>query len=148
MFNEDINLNSNKSLEAYYPHLECNKMKPTRIDAYNYINNMYEIGSLIQRHNTQTHVAFIIKRGKIIQSAVNSIGTRSKGCGYDHYSIHAERAVIKKLGDIRQLDGSYMVVIRVAKGSRQLVNSEPCHTCKCHLEKCIREYGMRCVYYS
>jgi hypothetical protein len=123
-------------------------MKPTRQNVHSYIHNKYEIESLLQRHNTQIHIALLIKRGKIIQSAINSIGSRSKGCGYDHFSIHAERAVIKKLGDLRLLEGAFMVVIRIAKGTRQLVNSEPCHTCKCHLEKCIREYGMRCVYYS
>ncbi len=123
-------------------------MKPNRIDAMRYVKENYEIDSLVKRHNTQIHIAMIVKRGRVIQVANNSIGTRSRGCGYDHYSIHAERAVIKKLGNLRELDGAFMMVIRIAKGTRQVVNSEPCHTCKCHLEKCIKEYGLRCVYYS
>lgn len=123
-------------------------MKPNRENALKYVRDMYEIDSLVRRHNTQIHIALIVKRGKVIQSAFNSIGTRSKGCGYDHYSIHAERAVIKKLGNLRELDGAFLMVVRIAKGTREVVNSEPCHTCKCHLEKCIKEYGLRCVYYS
>ncbi len=123
-------------------------MKPNRQHALLHIRENYEIDSLLKRHNTQIHIAMVVKRGKVIGTAVNSIGTRSKGCGYDNYSIHAERAVIKKLGDLRQLEGAFLMVIRIAKGTRQLVNSEPCHTCKCHLEKCIKEYGLRCVYYS
>jgi len=123
-------------------------MKPCRNQALNYVKNIYEIDSLIKRHNTQVHIALIVKRGKVIQSAINSVGSRSKGCGYDAYTIHAERAVIKKVGDLRQLEGAFLMVIRIAKGSKQVVNSEPCHPCKCHLEKCIREYGLKCVYYS
>ena len=123
-------------------------MKPSRTDALKFVKDNYEIDSLLKRHNTQVHIAMIVKRGRVIQVANNSIGTRSRGCGYDHYSIHAERNCIKKLGDLRQLEGAYMLVIRIAKGTRQVVNSEPCHTCKCHLEKCIKEYGLRCVYYS
>lgn len=100
------------------------------------------------KHRTQLHVAIIVKRNKIVEIATNSVGSRSRGCGYDERTIHAERAVLKKLGDIRQLDGAKLIVVRIAKGSGELVNSEPCHTCRCHLEKCIRQYGLRCVYYS
>lgn len=103
---------------------------------------------MMLKHRTQLHIAIIVKRNKIVEIATNSVGSRSRGCGYDERTIHAERAVIKKLGDNRQLDGAKLIVIRVAKGSRELVNSEPCHTCRCHLEKCIRQYGLRCVYYS
>jgi deoxycytidylate deaminase len=123
-------------------------MKPCRKDALDYVGEVYEVESLLKRHNTQIHIAMIVKRGKVIQMAVNSIGSRSRGCGYDNYSIHAERAVIKRLGNLRELDGAFMMVIRIAKGTKQVVNSEPCHTCKCHLEKCIKEYGLRRVYYS
>ena len=123
-------------------------MKVNKRNAISHVNELFSIDSLRKRHNTQLHFAMIIKRGKILTTAFNSIGTRSKGCGYDNYSIHAERAVIKKLGDLRQLNGASMVVIRIAKGKRDLVSSEPCHTCKCHLEKCMKEYGLRYVYYS
>ena len=97
---------------------------------------------------TKIHVALIIKRGKVLEIAGNMVGSRSKGCGYDHWTIHAERAVLKKVGDVTKLEGATMVVVRIAKGTGELANSEPCHTCRCHLEKCIKEYGLKCVYYS
>ena len=53
-------------------------------------------------HNTSHHMVVIVKRGKVIASAQNRVGNRSKGSGYSDYTIHAERAVVKKLGDISQ----------------------------------------------
>ena len=103
--------------------------------------------SILLRHKTQAHIALIVKRGKVIAVAGNSIGSRSKGCGYDARSIHAERAVLKKV-NYRDLDGAILIVGRLLKGEKKLGNSEPCHTCKCHLEKCMREYGLKTVYYS
>jgi hypothetical protein len=35
------------------------------------------------------HVAMVMKRGKVMEMATNAIGSRSRGCGYDHRSIHA-----------------------------------------------------------
>jgi hypothetical protein len=100
------------------------------------------------KHRTHLHIAILMKRGKILEVATNSIGSRSKGSGYDFRSIHAERAVLKKVGDVSKIRDAILIVIRIGKGTRELVNSEPCHTCKCHLEKCMREYGLRQVYYS
>jgi Cytidine and deoxycytidylate deaminase zinc-binding region len=94
------------------------------------------------------HVALLYRRGKLLGVATNFIGSRNKGCGYDHRTIHAERAVIKKVGDTAKLLGAILIVIRIAKGTREIVNSEPCHSCRCHLEKCIKEYGLRSIYYS
>ena len=100
------------------------------------------------KHRTQAHIAVLMKRGKILEIASNSLGSRSRGSGYDTRTIHAERAVIKKVGDISKLYGAILVVIRVSKGTKEVVNSEPCHSCKCHLEKCMREHGLKYVYYS
>ena len=97
---------------------------------------------------SQVHIAAIIKRGKVLAVSTNAIGTRTKGCGYDNRSIHAERAVIKKVGDNNALNGAILVVYRIARGSKKIVNSEPCHNCKRHLNKCIEEYGLKSVYYS
>lgn len=94
------------------------------------------------------HVAFVFRRGKLLAIATNFLGTRNKGCGYDHRTIHAERAVLKKLGDVTKLSGAILIVIRIAKGTRDIVNSEPCHSCRCHLEKCIKNYGLKTIYYS
>ncbi len=96
----------------------------------------------------QVHIAIIMKRGKFIEIASNFVGSRNSGCGYDNRSIHAERAVLKKVGDISKLSGAVLIVIRISKGTREIVNSEPCHSCRCHLEKCVKHYGLKQVYYS
>lgn len=98
-------------------------------------------------HNTQLHYAKIMKRNKVLASSRNSIGSRSRGCGYSDRTIHAERAVVKRLGDLSQLDGCVLIVIRVNKQG-ELRGSEPCHECQKFLEKCMREYGLRKVVYS
>ena len=102
-----------------------------------------------KRHSLgSVHVAFIIKHKKILAVAANKVGSRSNGSGYSAKSLHAEKAVVKALGDMSQLRGATLIVIRVMKGTREIGNSEPCHSCKCHLEKCMKEYGLRQVYYS
>ena len=98
-------------------------------------------------HNTEYHVARITRRRKVIAEARNKIGTRSRGSGWDDQSLHAESAVVKRLGDISQLNGCTLEVIRLNK-SGQVRNSKPCENCKMFLEKCMREYGLRKVIYS
>jgi hypothetical protein len=122
------------------------KLNSTRI--YEIIQDRISIESIRLKHRIQLHIAVLIKRGKILEIATNAVGSRSRGAGFDTRSIHAERAVIRKLGDLNKLDGAVLAVIRITKGTKQVVNSEPCHSCKCHLEKCIRDYGLRTVYYS
>jgi hypothetical protein len=102
-------------------------------------------GKTLLKH---VHVALLYRRGKLLALATNFLGSRSKGCGYDHRTIHAERAVLKKVGDTTKLAGAILIVIRIAKGTREVAPSEPCHSCRCHLEKCIREHGLRTIYYS
>lgn len=123
-------------------------MKLNNDKAYKIVSNLLSIEAVLLKHKTQVHIAVIIKRGKIIEIASNSIGSRSKGAGYDDITIHAERAVLKKVGDVSKLYGATLVVIRIMRGTLEIGNSEPCHTCKRHLEKCIKKHGLRCVYYS
>ena len=94
------------------------------------------------------HIAIVMKHGKIIEMATNHLGTRSRGCGYADRTIHAERAVIKKIGDHTKLDGAILIVVRISRGTQQFANSIPCSTCTPHLEKCVKDYGLRRVYYS
>ncbi len=94
------------------------------------------------------HFAMLMKRGIVLDVACNAIGSRTRGCGYKNRTIHAERAVLKKLGDHTKLDGAIMVVVRISRGTKELMNSEPCDTCRPHLEKCMKEHGLKCVYYS
>ncbi len=98
-------------------------------------------------HNTSLHYAQLIKRNKIIAFARNSIGSRSRGCGWSDNTIHAERAVVKRLGDVSQLRGCVMIVVRVSKDG-DLLNSKPCAECERFLFKCMNEYGLRKVIYS
>ena len=98
-------------------------------------------------HNTNFHYAEIYRRNKLLASSRNSIGTRSRGCGWSNQSLHAERAVVKRLGDVSQLRGCVLVVVRLNKhGETQ--GSKPCKDCQKFLEKCITEYGLKRVFYS
>ena len=98
-------------------------------------------------HRTSFHSATILRRGKTLATARNSIGSRSKGCGYSDQSIHAERAVVKRLGDLSQLNGCVLLVVRINKQG-DFLNSKPCADCQKFLEKCMRDYGLRKVVYS
>jgi hypothetical protein len=98
-------------------------------------------------HNIEFHTATIRRRNKIIATSRNTIGTRSRGSGWDDQSLHAERAVVKRLGDISQLRGCTLEVIRLNKRG-EVRNSKPCENCAMFLEKCMREYGLRRVIYS
>ena len=101
-------------------------------------------------HRTQIHVAMVVKRGKILAQASNRIGSRQKGIGYSDKTIHAERNCIKQLGDLTQLRGADLYVMRISKSPEkpEFLSSKPCHECEVFLEKCIREYGLKCVYYT
>ena len=123
-------------------------MKLSKNEALNLIEGQISVDSIWSKHKTQVHIAMIMKRGKVLEIASNSIGSRSKGPGYDDRTIHAERAVIKKVGDTSKLNGATLIVIRLMRGTKELGNSKPCHSCKCHLEKCIKEHGLRQVLYS
>lgn len=128
--------------------LVIREMRLNKDEILKMVQDVISVDTIWSKHKTQAHIAVIIKRGKMMEVAVNSIGTRSRGSGYSDWTIHAERAVIKKLGDNSKLDGAILAVIRISKGTKEVVNSEPCHSCKRHLEKCMREYGLKCVYYS
>ena len=97
--------------------------------------------------NTHLHYATITKHGKEIACSRNRVGSRSLGCGYSNQTIHAERAVVKSLGDTSQLRGCILKVVRINKQGK-ILNSEPCYDCIKFLEKCIKKYGLLKVMYS
>lgn len=98
-------------------------------------------------HNTQFHYAEVYRRNRLIASSRNKIGSRSRGSGWSDHTLHAERAVVKRIGDISQLRGCVLVVIRLNKQG-EILNSKPCCDCQKFLIKCMKEYGLRKVVYS
>jgi hypothetical protein len=104
-------------------------------------------------HNTSVHVAAIVKRGKVIAEASNRIGSRSSGSGYSKNTIHAEKNVVKALGDLSLLRGADMYIMRLThnrkkEGFDRFMGSEPCNSCRLFLIKCIKEYGLKNVYWT
>lgn len=100
------------------------------------------------RMKVNLHIAFLFGRGGVLLGmATNRSGTRSSGAGFSCNTIHAERAVLKAVGDISLLRDATLVVVRVNKHG-ELRLSEPCHECKCHLSAAMTKYGLKRVYYS
>ena len=98
--------------------------------------------------STSLHMAFIYSRSGIcIGMATNSVGSRSRGAGYSKHTIHAERAVLRAVGDVSLLRDASLVVVRISKFGK-ILGSAPCHECRCHLTAAMRKYGLRRVYYS
>ena len=98
-------------------------------------------------NSTHLHYAEVLRRGQVIASSRNRAGSRSLGCGYSDNTIHAERAVVKSLGDTSQLRGCILKVVRINKQGK-ILNSEPCYDCIKFLYKCIKKYGLLKVMYS
>jgi hypothetical protein len=111
------------------------------------------VENLVQSYKTSTHVAVLIKRGQEIARATNRVGSRSRGAGWSDCTIHAERNVVKELGDLEKLRGATLYVFRISRcrakvGIEKISNSEPCYDCHLFLTKCHEKYGLRRVYYT
>jgi hypothetical protein len=108
--------------------------------------------SLSKKHLTKLHIAFLVKRGRVLAIASNIIGSRKMGAGYNTRSLHAEVAVVKKIGDVRSLEGADIFVFRWnppnSSIGNQIGNSCPCHSCSVFLKKCMKKYRLNRVYYS
>ena len=105
------------------------------------------------RQQYSVHVAVLMRRGKTLATAMNRNGSRSSGSGYSDRSIHAERNVIKELGDISKLRGASMLVMRIGRGlnedgTNRFLPSVPCRDCQLFLEKMMREHGLKNVFYT
>lgn len=105
---------------------------------------------LRQTDRTSFHLAILRKRHRIVAIASNRLGTRSRGSGYSRYTIHAEKNVIKTLGDISKIKGCDLFVMNIKSTSlgKSFACSKPCHDCKKFLLKCQTEYGLKNVYYT
>ena len=103
---------------------------------------------LTSKMNTSLHVAAIYGRGGVLLGlATNRVGSRSSGAGFSDQTIHAERAVMKAVGDVSLLRGATLVVIRVTKAGKPAY-SAPCSECSAAIEAAMRKYGLRRVVHS
>ena len=102
-------------------------------------------------HDTKLHIAIIVKRGKILAEATNKVASRSNGAasrGSRNY-IHAERNVLRTLGDTSKLRGADMYVMRFSRETEmRIMKSTPCPACMVFLDKCMKEYGLKNVYFT
>ena len=95
-------------------------------------------------HKTKLHCAILMKRNKVLAIATNRVGSRSKGCGYSDRTIHAEKNVVKKLGDLSLLKGCTLYVSRISVHAH---GSKPCEECTLFLRKCMIQWGLATVVY-
>ncbi len=103
---------------------------------------------LTEKINTSLHVAALYGRGKtLLGLATNRVGSRSSGAGFSNQTIHAERAVMKAVGDVSLLKGATLVVIRVTKDGKT-ASSAPCKECQSAIEAAMRKYGLKRVVHS
>lgn len=100
-------------------------------------------------HRTLVFVAAVVRRGKVIAMATNrvSASARAVACAttvaFDGTcTVHAERAVVRQAG-VKQLRNACIVVWRDNKKA-----SAPCKACHAFLCKCIRDWGLRGVFYT
>jgi tRNA(Arg) A34 adenosine deaminase TadA len=119
---------------------------PPRKDAFQHLIPYAQAQTL--KHRTYAHVAVLLKGKRIVAFAANKTGSRSQGSGYGKSTLHAEVAVVKKLGDIHKLRGLTLVVFRYGPEIRSWTHSHPCKNCTVFLNKCMDEYGLNRVYYS
>jgi hypothetical protein len=139
--------------EHYSPYAgNCGVNRPVLLDQF---LNDSRTCRLPSEHTTKLHIAIIVKRGKIIAEATNKVASRSNGAasrGSQNY-IHAEKNVLRVLGDVNKLRGADMYVMRLGKVCREAKDvefkySQPCPECTVLLQKCMREYGLRHVYFT
>jgi tRNA(Arg) A34 adenosine deaminase TadA len=99
-------------------------------------------------HRSKLHVAIIVKRGKILAEATNELASRTlsgSSRGSMNY-IHAERNVIRELGNHENLRGADLYVMRISK--QAFMYSQPCPQCTVLLKKCMKTYGLKNVYFT
>ena len=115
---------------------------------FNYLLETVRPSAKINPKKSYCHTAVIMKGNKILATATNRSGTRSMGSGYSQCTIHAEMDCLKKLGDVSKLKGAIMFVWRFDKTCTRTMNSKPCPSCQCVLNKCVKEYGLKTVFYT
>jgi hypothetical protein len=141
---------------AHSPYILKHQMaRPVRSSDYALVEQFLTDPNTMRLRQSEIisfHVAMLVRRGKILAVASNRLGSRSQGCGFSNYTIHAERNVIKEFGDVSRLKDCDLYVMRIhtnrMTGSKHFGNSAPCRDCQLFLEKCQRRYGLRHIYYT
>jgi hypothetical protein len=139
--------------EDYEPYLDdsCAVNRPSLLDKF---LTDPRTARMSMNHCTKMHIAILVKRGKILAEATNKIASRSNGAatrGSQNF-IHAERNLLRTIGDISKLRGADIYVMRITTspktGEVEFRYSQPCPECTVLMEKCMREYGLRHVYFT
>ena len=107
------------------------------------VESTFESVKVKRKFTQQVHFAAIIKRNKVIALANN---TFSKFLPH-LWSLHAERAVVRTLGNLQKLRGSTLFVWRSTETSKKL-DSEPCPNCRIFLQSLIDKWGLKCVIFT
>ena len=109
---------------------------------------------LVDAHATKFHLAIVVRRGRILASATNKEASRTNGAatrGSQNF-IHAERNLLRTIGDYGKLRGSDVYVMRIRLTGKddevEFKYSQPCPECTVLLTKCMREYGLKNVYFT
>jgi hypothetical protein len=96
-----------------------------------------------RKFTQQVHFAVIIKRNKVIAMANNKFSNFLPHL----WSLHAERAVVRNLGNMEKLRGSILFVWRSTETTKKL-DSEPCPNCRIFLQSLIDKWGLKCVIFT
>lgn len=100
----------------------------------------------INREMRTSHVAFLIKKGKIVHVGWNKNKTHPENLNHPYHDgrtgLHAELDVCLKSG-LEDLSTYEMIVIRVDRLGR-MCNSRPCNGC----QSIINQMGIKKVWYS
>jgi hypothetical protein len=120
----------------------------TLTTTFQYLVDTIQPSAKINPKKSYCHTAVLMKGNKILAVATNRSGTRSMGSGYSQCTIHAEMDCLKKVGDVNKLKGAVMFVWRFDRTHTKTMNSKPCQSCSCVLNKCMREYGLKNVFYT
>ncbi len=93
---------------------------------------------------TSCHYAAILnsRTQQVMETAFNKAGTRSKWLGSSRFTVHAELAVLIKLGDMSRLAGCVLVVTRF-NSRGDIVGSKPCRECQTKLSRIMHKYHLQ-----
>jgi hypothetical protein len=142
-----MELNMTAIYGAYdYSHYEKYVLCPKTSRSYPFLEAFRYQRS---RCDTQLHVAALVRRGKVLAFATNQTASRSSGASSrgSQTHIHAEKNLLSRIPHYL-LRGSSIYVMRIKENIAEFRYSQPCPECTVLLNKCMRSYGLRNVYFT